>query len=335
MTLSQGIYATRWLILDTFRQALASGIFWVMTTVSLLCILFCLSITVLGGDSVLPPLQTGEVRERLPAGDPQIRGQRAHDGVEVFDARLSLMFGAFQVGFSSTREQIVYFVQLLLAGGVADALGILLTLIWTAGFLPTFLEPGVAAVLLAKPVPRWLLLLGKFLGVLAFVLAQALVFVGGTWLALGVRTGVWNPAYLICIPMLLLHFSVFFAFSVLLAVMTRSTVACVIGSVLFWLLCWAMNFGRQSYVSAPPAEGMAGSLNWGMELGYWLLPKPADLDMLLYDALQARNFFGQALDPRRLMDAGALHPELSILTSILFTVVILVMAAYEFAKQDY
>ena len=46
-----------------------------------------------------------------------------------------------------------------------------------------------------------------------------------------------------CIPLLLLQFAIFYSFSVLLAVITRSTVACVFGSVLFWLLAWGINYG--------------------------------------------------------------------------------------------
>ncbi len=44
-----------------------------------------------------------------------------------------------------------------------------------------------------------------------------------------------------CIPLLLLQFAIFYSFSVLLGVITRSTVACVFGAVLFWLLAWGIN----------------------------------------------------------------------------------------------
>jgi len=40
MNLSAAIYAIRWLVRDTFRQARASGITWVMLAVSGVCILF-------------------------------------------------------------------------------------------------------------------------------------------------------------------------------------------------------------------------------------------------------------------------------------------------------
>src|SRR6185295_4846325 len=97
--------------------------------------------------------------------------------------------------------------QLVLAGGVADTLGLLLALIWTAGFLPGFLEGRSVSVLLAKPVPRWKLLAGKYVGVLSFILAHAVVFVGGTWLAIGLRTGIWDSSYFWAVPILLVHFA--------------------------------------------------------------------------------------------------------------------------------
>ena len=90
-----------------------------------------------------------------------------------------LAFGAFRYRTSQFPAEVVAFLQLVLAGFVADGVGVTLALVWTAGFVPAFLDPAAAAVLLAKPTPRWLLLAGKFLGVLLFVAVQALVFVGG------------------------------------------------------------------------------------------------------------------------------------------------------------
>ena len=137
-------------------------------------------------------------------------------------------------------------------------------------------------MLLAKPVPRWGLLAGKYLGVLAFVLAQAVFFVGGTWLALALRTGVWDAAYLLCIPLLLLQFAVFFGFSLLLAVCFRSTVVCVFGSIAFWGICWAINFGRHAVMAAAAVAGCGKFSTLAVrmaDIGYWILPKPVDLGL--------------------------------------------------------
>ena len=81
------------------------------------------------------------------------------------------------------------------------------------------------------------------MGVLVFVGCQLALFVGLTWLALGARTGIWRPTYLWCLPLIWLQFAIFYSFSILAAVMTRSAVACAFGSLLFWLLAWATNCG--------------------------------------------------------------------------------------------
>ena len=116
---------------------------------------------------------------------------------------MTLAFGAVSIPVSRERSDAVHFLELILASGIAGTFGLLLTLVWTAGFVPTFLDPSAASVLLAKPVPRWQLLLGKYFGVLAFVGFQVVLFVALTWLALGVRTKVWDMTYWWCIPLLL------------------------------------------------------------------------------------------------------------------------------------
>ena len=49
MTAPSAIYTLRWLIRDTFRQALASKIFWIMLLVSVLATVFCLGVGFEGG----------------------------------------------------------------------------------------------------------------------------------------------------------------------------------------------------------------------------------------------------------------------------------------------
>jgi hypothetical protein len=333
MNLSAAIYAIRWLVRDTFRQARSSGISWVMLTVSGLCILFCLSVHI---NAPLSLRHGDESPEFVPANSPLADPARAAaQGVDVAGGEMTLAFGAVRLPLGRDARDGVRFLQLVLAGGVADALGVLLALVWTAGFLPTFLAPGAASVLLAKPVPRWSLLAGKYLGVLAFVAFQALVFVGGTWLALALRTGVWDMAYLWCVPLLLLHFAVFFSVSALLAVCTRSTVACVIGSLLFWLLCWGMNYGRHLVAGVPDVQQVPGSLAWLVEAGYWTLPKPADFGLVLFDAMRAGNQFTKGVALQNVQARGAFHPEWSILSSLAFAGAMLYVAGRRFVTTDY
>jgi ABC-type transport system involved in multi-copper enzyme maturation permease subunit len=248
---------------------------------------------------------------------------------------LQLAGGAIALDVGDDLPRAVRTLQLQLAGWVADSAGLLLALVWTAGFLPAFLEAGAVSVLLVKPLPRWALLAGKFLGVLAFVAFQTTVFVAGTWLALGCRTGVWDATYFVCIPVLLLHFAVFFSFSALLAVVTRSTAGCVFGSVVFWMLCLAMNYGRHTAVLIPELQGTTPLFGHAVELGYWVLPKPLDFHIVLLDLLRADNPFARVLDTGRLVAQGAWSPVASVLASVACAAALLFVAAYEFGTAEY
>lgn len=213
-----------WLVRDTFRQSLATRLFWIMLAVGCVCILFCLSVSV------------DAVNIRDP--DPNDR--------EIYldeSGRVSLGFGLYTVNLFRDHEAMVKLIQAALALGVGGALGTILVLVWTGGFLPEFLQPSSVSVLLAKPAPRSWLLLGKYAGVVAFVAFQFGILIGGTWLALGARTGVWNGPYLWAWPILTAHFAMIHAVSVLIAVMTRNTVATIFGTILFWGICLGVNYG--------------------------------------------------------------------------------------------
>ncbi|HJT32699.1 MAG TPA: hypothetical protein VJ783_11715 [Pirellulales bacterium] len=337
MNFIAALRAIGWLVRDTFRQSLAYGIFWILLGVSAVCVAVCASVTIDGAVVLDRP---DENRDFLPRNDPdaQDRQRAEQSGVTVVEGNMAIGFGAVSLPLARDARESVHFLQLILAGGVADTLGLLLTLVWTAGFLPGFLDSRNAAVLVAKPAPRWLLIVGKFIGVLSFVLLHAVFFVGGTWLALGVRTGVWEVAYLWSIPLLLLHFAIFFSFSLLLAVCTRSTVVCVFGSIAFWCVCWGMNFGRHAALAETyqPSEAQFGGHALTLvEAGYWTLPKPADLGVLLYDALNAADSFGQLAAFESVQRHGDFHPGLSIAASLGFMALLLIGASRQFATLDY
>jgi hypothetical protein len=329
MNLPAALFSIRCLIWETYRQSLASGIFWIMLAVSAVCIVFCLSV---GFSPDTPVKLEGDVLPSKEIKDPE---KAKIAGVEKVRGEMTLAFGAFKVPVSRDRTRSVRELQAQLAGFGVDALGLLLALIWTAGFLPAFLDPSAASVLLAKPVPRWSLLLGKYIGVLVFVFCQIVIFVGGTWLALGLRSGVWGGTYLLSIPLFLLHFAAFFSVSTFLAVSTRSTVSVVFGSIMFWIVCWVLNFSRHMSIAVPDLQQMSPILGGLLETGYWVLPKPTDLCQVLFDALGAGDFFGRLVEYRKVEELGRYSPELSVLTSLGFAVVVLAAAGWEFVTQDY
>jgi ABC-2 family transporter protein len=334
MTLPAALFAVRWLVRDTFRQARASGVFWAMVVVTTVCTATCASMGVVG-EPEHPPLQPWEDPNYLPKAEADRLDPKtvSDSGVEVPRGELTLFFGAFHVPLTRTRAEAVRFVQVVLAGGVADTFGVLLALIWTAGFLPGFLDPAAASVLVAKPLPRWGLLTGKFLGVIAFVAAQATLFVGLTWLALGAGTGVWDARYWLCVLILLVHFTLFFCVSAFFATLTRSTVASVVGTAAAWVLCWGVNYARHAAAVAAPDGASLASVP--VEWAYWLLPKPGDLGLMLVDAVQAASYLARVPVFAAVQERGLLAPELSVITSCLVPGLLLAFAGRRLVRADY
>jgi ABC-type transport system involved in multi-copper enzyme maturation permease subunit len=326
------VYTVRWLIWDTFRQAIASRIFWIMLAVSGLAVVFCLGIHI--ESSIEKKQDDMEIYgpDNQPYTGPDSSGRGS----------ISLLYGLMpNLAWNRPVREAVLFIQLILASWVAGAIGMVLTLIWTAGFVPDFLQPNSASVLLAKPVPRWTLIVGKYIGVLAFVTFQILVFFAGTWFALGLRTNVWEYGYLASIPLFVLQFAIIFSFTILIAVCTRSTVACIFGSILFWLICWGMNIGRHFVVgieAVAPEVTLGQTTQFLTEVGYWILPKPADLLILNEQALGIGNLpstlAGQEYFQRVQQDERFM-PELSVTASLVFTVVLLAISARQLADTDY
>ncbi|MCS6851964.1 MAG: hypothetical protein NZ700_12440 [Gemmataceae bacterium] len=249
-------------------------------------------------------------------------------------SRVELLWGQWTLPFRDTPREAVRAVYATLASW-GQTIGLLVLLMGTTGYLPTSLEPSAAAVLLSKPPPRWSLLAGRFLGIVALAAVWGLMFVGGTWLALGLRVQVWEPTYLLSGPWLVLDFAAVASFAAILAVYTRSAAVCIFGSAAFWLLCLGMNVGRHAVHTTASLEGMPASFHFLVEAGYWMLPKPADSTLLMLDALQAGPWVPGILDGRALVEAGLLLPGPIIASELLFALVMLVLAAYEFATTDY
>ena len=319
------LLVVRCMFRDTVRQSLASRGFWLLLGLSGVCIVLCLSVGVQGATAVRPP---GEIELYGPDRQP-------FTGLNSGHGMISLGFGAVHVEQWRDPESSVRMLETLIALLAGGAVGMLLLLIWASGFLPEFLQPRAASVLLTKPVPRWALLVGKYLGVLGFVTFQVGVFVGGTWAALGCRTGVWHPGYLACVPLLVLEFAVLYSISALIAVWTRSTAVCVAGSLVLWALCSAVNIHRLAAASAdgaaPAVSPAAGAL---LETAYWVLPKPVDLEAVAHQALQADKDF-RPLPELKALETGRSSLLLSVLTSLLFCAALLAAAARRLEKVDY
>ena len=333
MNLPELVRTIRWMIRDTIRQSLATKLFWVMLGTTAIATLFCLSIAVTTDANDKP---SAEFPGMLPRAEAERIGidKVREDGIAVVGGEISLGFGMMTVPIVRSKDDAVKNIMLVMVGLIGDAFGILLALLWTAGFLPQFLEPQSATVLLSKPAPRWTLLIGKYLGVVGFVALNAILFVAGTWIALGLRTGVWYAPYWLAVPLLVINFGVFYSVSVFFAVWTRNTTVAAFGTILFWFVCWAINYTHHHMIAYPFA-GFSGQGSIFLDIAYWVLPKPFDLGGIFFDAMNADEFRTKADELKLVQAAGRFHPELSILADGLFAAGALAIAGYELETMDY
>jgi len=129
-------------------------------------------------------------------------------------------------------EQAAYLMQMSLTGGLYTGI-ILFGIIATAGLIPETLEKGLIDIYLSKPLARWQLIIGRILGAVAIIFANALYFLGALWLIFGLKLGVWNAHFLIAPFILTLVFACLYTISVLIGILVRNAVVPILG-VLFY-----------------------------------------------------------------------------------------------------
>lgn len=121
----------------------------------------------------------------------------------------------------------------------------ILALVSTSPIFNDFMADGSIDLVLSKPMGRIRIFLVKYLGGLLFVLLQMTVITFGVFLCVGWRVGEWKPEILLAIPLVLVFFSYLYSVSVLLTMLTRSTIASLMLTFVFWFVIWGVNFAEQ------------------------------------------------------------------------------------------
>lgn len=229
------------LLLLTFRELWAKKIvlgLFIVSSLVLLMVTFALNLDVVEGS--LEGL-------RLFGQDPQ-SGSEAPGGAS---------------DFSLTR--VVVAVESVVAGA-AYWVGILLALFASAGLFSDVQAPGRVELLLSKPISRVQVLTGHVLGVWAAIAVLTLYLMGGTWLIMSLKSGVWNPRFLLSIGVVIGMFGVMYAVIMLMGVWTQSTALALI--VTYGLIFVSMVLAGANEIAAllgPIAEPVFWSL-------YYVLP---------------------------------------------------------------
>jgi ABC-type transport system involved in multi-copper enzyme maturation permease subunit len=119
-------------------------------------------------------------------------------------------------------------------------LATILALVSTAGIFPDLINSGSITMLISKPIGRLRLFVLQYLAGLLFVTLQVTVFSLASFLVIGLRGGAWEPGLFMAVPLVVCFFSYLFAACVLVGVATRSTLAALLLTLLFWFFVFAV-----------------------------------------------------------------------------------------------
>ena len=146
----------------------------------------------------------------------------------------------------ATLREVLQGTASVVMSWFVGAVGVIVAILVTAPIVPQMFDQGALHLLLSKPISRWMLFLSKFVGGCAFIGICATYLVAGLWLILGSRFGVWDPKFLLGIPIYLFVFAIYYAVSALAGVIYRSPIVCIVVTILFWVACFAVGLVKLS-----------------------------------------------------------------------------------------
>ncbi|MFI5211485.1 MAG: ABC transporter permease [Ignavibacteria bacterium] len=208
---------------------------------------------------------------------------------------------------------------------------IFFSLISTASFIPSMLEKGTIDLLISKPISRPMILLSKYLGAVLFVFLSMVFLLGSIWLILSLKSGYWDPAFLLSILWLTLAFAVMYSIVVVVGLTTQSTViAILVNFFLIFVLCPVLSIREAVVFSIVSNE----TVRFVFDFLYYILPKPGEFrdianSMILGEPI---NMWKSSLNA----ETGSFTISwMSPISSVLFCLVMMAYSVYYFIKKDY
>ncbi|MEM1054853.1 MAG: ABC transporter permease [Bacteroidota bacterium] len=125
-------------------------------------------------------------------------------------------------GADSLLEGLVFGAQAFVAGA-AYWVGILLALFATSGLVASLQTRGEIDLLLSKPLSRSQILAGRLGGVGVVTFALMAYLIGAVWLVMSIKSGIWNPRFLLAILVIWAMFMVLYGLVSLVSVWTGSS----------------------------------------------------------------------------------------------------------------
>lgn len=152
----------------------------------------------------------------------------------------------------------VLILQKLLSTGLGGTILLLVCVAVTAAFVPTMVRKGTLELLLVRPVPRWQLLVFKYLSALLIVAGILGLLVASVWVITWFLAGIASPGIVLALPSLLTFFALLLAVSVLAGVVTRSVTSALLVTVAYWAVLFIAGQMNNQVVQSRLREENAG-----------------------------------------------------------------------------
>jgi len=267
------------LVNDTFREAFSRKIFWGFLACSTLLILFFLFI--LRVDVVQGALATMSLFGNTSrAEDVQTLVRQVHAAIAAF------LFTA----------------------------GMFLAIFASAGLIPSVFEPGRIELLLSKPIERYQILIGRYIGNLLVIAANVCYLVPAVWVILGLKTGIWTYGFLWSSAFTIFVFAILLTVVLLIGVLWES--AAIATMVSFGLILVSPILAQKSLLERLLSSEISRNV---VRVLYYVLPKVFDLGRIT----------------RELVLGNSITSWMPIWSSALFGFVIFSASLIAFSRRDY
>lgn len=159
------------------------------------------------------------------------------------------VLSTFQIPVPGVPEDaaatLIQHTQTLLVDQIGGTFGLIFAIAATAFFVPRMVEKGAADTIFSKPVSRWALFFSRYVAGLLFVAILTSVLVLGMHLGLLLNSGYSDIGFMWSIPVMIYKYAVLHAFSLLIAVWTRSSVAAILTTLMFFAFNGCVHTGWQ------------------------------------------------------------------------------------------
>ncbi|MEX1025930.1 MAG: ABC transporter permease [Planctomycetota bacterium] len=232
---------------------------------------------------------------------------------------VSLLWGTWSwswndIGLTTpdARSKAIDTVLSILIDGLGGVFGVLFCIAATAFFVPRMIEKGAADLLFHKPISRAAFYFSRYLAGLFFVSILSTILIAGVFAGLALVSRHVEPGIFWSTLTLTYVFTIIYSFCMLVGVVTRSTVAAILLTVLFWFFnsCvhggWSMmemsreigpfvqvedheadSDGADETLEVDDRPALLRWLHTSLYVGHLILPKTGDAGVLGHKLRQA------------------------------------------------